>query len=58
MNTEKVRRKGKCLLSKEIKKRRKKVEREGEILFIPYLQSEDNPSHSPAVAPCLLCDFV
>ena len=67
MNTEKVRRKGKCLLSKEIKKRRKKVEREGEILFISYLQSEENPelkghknstSHSPAVATCLLCDFV
>lgn len=67
MNTEKIRRKGNCLLSKQIKKRRKKVEREGEILFISYLQSEENPeiechenstSHSPATATCLLCDFV
>ena len=67
MNTEKIRRKGNCLLSKEIKKRRKKIEREGEILFISYLQSEENPelksqensaSHSPATATCLLCDFV
>lgn len=33
MNTEKIRRKGKCLSCKEIKKRRKEVEREGELIF-------------------------